>query len=201
MTDSPQNFQPQSISAASEGGLHNLLVPGLLALLLLATAAYFLVRFTHHKDFATGSITATTVFPIHHAAPSGGVRLANAHGQEEVYILPVVGVTNHVSLPLFIESIAADVTTADGVTLHCNGAQLSDFQPMYAMYPALAQIETGDGNSPLQRDTRIESNSEAHGLVMVHFPISQDAWAHRQSAAVTVSFYHQPPITIPFPAN
>jgi hypothetical protein len=180
---------------------HSILVPVLLALfvvLLLATAA---VYYTYHKDFAAGVIPSTIVYPIHREEKAA-VQVVGTGDVDILYLLPLLQVQDHISLPLFIESLAADVTTADGTTYHCTAAQNNDFAPMYAAYPELAHMVESTGDSPLQRDTRIESNGGAvHGLMMVHFPISQMEWEHRQSASVTISFYHQHSLVIPFPAG
>jgi hypothetical protein len=179
----------------------SLLAPILLALFAMLVITATVVHYTYHKDFASGVIPSTVVYPIHTESTASG-QMAGAGVEDNVYLLPTVEVHNHISLPLFIESLAADVTTADGATYHCTAAQEGDFTPMYAAYPELWHAVQITGDSPLQRDTRIESGGgTTHGLVMVHFPISQDAWQHRQSASVTISFYHQPPLVIPFPAD
>jgi hypothetical protein len=200
----PHQEQPSiriAVSAPQESR-GSLLVPGLLALLVIAAAALILVHYTYHKDPSTGSISSTMVYPIHTAPRHfGGLQIASDKGSDQVYLLPVVAVDNHITLPIFIESIAADVITADGTTLHCLAAQQSDFKAMYDIYPDLGRSQAAQVNPPLLRDTRIEPKGEAHGLVMVHFPLSKDDWTHRHSATVTVSFYHQAPLTIPFPQN
>lgn len=179
----------------------SLLVPILLALLVVLAVGSTIAYYTHHKSFATGVIPTTIVYPIH-IESKGAIQIVGQGSEDDLYLLPVVEVHNHISLPLFIESLAADVTTADGATYHCTGAQFRDFAVMYAAYPDLGHIVDSTGNSPLQRDTRIENlGGTEHGLVMVHFPISQLAWERRQSASVTISFYHQPPLVVPFPAN
>jgi len=184
-----------------EESRRSLLVPISLALFVILASAATVVHYTYHKDFASGLIPATIVYPIH-SQSNASMQVVGAGVQDELYLLPTIELHNHISLPLFIESMSADVTTTDGTTLHCTAAQLSDFTPMYTAYPDLAREVEADGDSPLQRDTRIENDGgTVHGLMMVHFPITEDAWEHRQSASVTVSFYHQSPLVIPFPAN
>jgi hypothetical protein len=185
-----------------EESRRNLAVPLALALFVILAVAGTVVHYTYHKDFANGLIPNTIVYPIHMQAAVGAVQVVGTGASDEVYLLPIVELHNHISLPLFVESMAADVTTADGVTYHCTAAQLNDFAPMYVRYPELAHEVEASGDSPLQRDTRVEPDGgRAHGLIMVHFPLSQDAWEHRLSASVTVSFYHQGPLVIPFPAG
>jgi len=184
-----------------DGSQRSLMVPILLALFVIAAVAVTLVHYTYHKDFATGVIPSSIVYPIHTEA-KGAMQIVGMGAEDQIYLLPIIEVHNHISLPLFIESLAADVTTTDGTVYHCTDAQVRDFQLMYAAYPELGREVELTGDSPLQRDTRIESEGGmVHGLMMVHFPISQDAWEHRQSASVTISFYHQQPLVIPLPAN
>jgi hypothetical protein len=184
-----------------EGERHSILVPILLALFVVLAAAGTTAYYTYHKDFAAGTISSTIVYPIHREEKAA-IQVVGTGDVDILYLLPLVQVHDHISLPLFIESLAADVTTADGATYHCTGAQNNDFAPMYAAYPDLAHMVEGTGDRPLQRDTRIENNGGAvHGLMMFHFPISEAAWQHRQSASVTISFYHQQSLVIPFPAN
>jgi len=187
--------------AESPEGERNLLLPVTIALLLFAIAAAVVIHFTYHKTFADGTVSSTIVYPIHSDAPSGGIRLLGAKGEDNLYVLPVVAVHNNIVLPIFIESIAVDLTLADGSTLHCTDAQGNDFQSVFAQFPSLGRTVDLTGDSPLLRDTRIESDATAHGLVMAHFLASLDDWQHRQSATVTVSFYHQQPLVITIPAN
>ncbi|HEY0308265.1 MAG TPA: hypothetical protein VGB94_08890 [Acidobacteriaceae bacterium] len=205
MTNPIPDHEPHHISISEEepeDSRKNLLIPALLAAVLIAAAVFILIHYTYHQEPSTGSIVSTTVFPIHtNPARHGGMQLANAHGDDQIYLLPVVEIYNHITLPMFIESLAVDVTTADGETLHCAAAQPGDFQAMYAMYPDLERIQPAKVTGKLLRDTRIERDGKAYGVVMVHFPISKDAWDHRQSATLTVSFYHQTPLIIPFPKN
>ncbi len=184
-----------------EGSQRNLLVPIALALFAMLVIAATVVHYTYHKDFASGVVPSTIVYPIHIESKATG-QMVGAGAEDDLYLLPLVEVHDHITLPLFIASLAADVTTADGATYHCTGAQEDDFTPMYSAYPDLWHQVEATGDSPLQRDTRIENDGgSAHGLVMVHFPITQSAWEHRLSASVTVSFYHQPPLVIPIPAD
>jgi hypothetical protein len=184
-----------------EENQRGILGPVLFALFAILALTITVIHYTYHKDFATGAIPSTIVYPIHTESTASN-QMVGAGAEDDLYLLPTVELRNHITLPLFIESLAADVTTADGATYHCTAAQENDFTPTYAAYSGLWHAVQVTGDKPLQRDTRIESDDgTAHGLVMVHFPISQDAWQHRQSASVTVSFYHQPPLVIPFPAD
>jgi hypothetical protein len=205
MTNPISDHEPHHIPVPKVGpddSDKSLLAPVLLAAVILTAVIFTLVHYTYHKYPSTGAIISTTIYPIHTAPPqSGGIRIASAHGEDQVYLLTVVEIYNHLKLPIFVKSFAVDVTTQGGDTLQCMAAQTGDFQPMYAMYPDLARGQTTKDNAPLLRDTRIEPNNTTHGLVMVHFPISKDVWAHRQSATLTVSFYHQSPLSIPFPQN
>ena len=184
-----------------EESQRSLLVPILLALFVILALAATMVHYTYHKDFASGAIPNTILYPIH-TQGSGNMQMVGGGAHDDLYLLPIIELHNHISLPLFIESLAADVTTSDGTTYHSTAAQLNDFTPMYTTYPDLAHTVEESGDSPLQRDTRIENDGgTVHGLMMVHFPISEEAWEHRQSASVTVSFYHQSPLVIQFPAS
>jgi hypothetical protein len=190
-----------AIATSEDGdGQHSLVVSIILALIILSAIAATLVHYTYHKDFATGRILSTTVFPIHIDAPrSGAVQMLGAQASDDVYLLPVVEIANHITLPIFIESLAVDAVLSDGTELHCTGAQAGDFPKMWAAYPDLSRAPEFTGDSPLLRDTQIDPDSSAHGLVMVHFPISREEWQHRRSATLTISFYHQSPLSIAFP--
>jgi hypothetical protein len=198
----PDSRTPEFVTSEfdQEGPRRSLMAPVLLALAVVLIAGAALVHYTYHKDFATGEVRATVVYPIHMG--STATMQVVGPGDDTLYLLPTLELHNHITLPLFIESLAVDMTAADGTTYHCTAAQLGDFAPMYANYPELARTVEATGDSPLQRDTRIEAGGgAAHGLIMVHFPITQGVWEQRKSASITVSFYHQQPLVIPFPAG
>lgn len=172
------------------------LLPLLAALLALAVLAVGLFYFTRPAVIADGAITGIIVFPVHSVAKANlGTpgTLGEAEVQDEMYVLCHVRVTNRLQkLPLFIQNETATLTLADGQELHNTAASPSSIPRFFQAYPAAHTV----ADIPLPDDTRLDPGKSAQGLILVHFPVSQDAWDGRRSAVLAVGFYNQVPVTL-----
>ena len=165
-----------------------------IAAVLFAIVAGIVIHFTYHATFADATLTHTTLYPAHtvtlEPSPMHDV------GHDEMYVLPMVSLHDNLTLPISLEGITATVITADDQQFDCNAAYPDELARVYAFYPALA----ANGNNLLLRGTTVAHNTTAQGLVLVHFPLSQDEWIKRKSAYLTLTFYYQPPIIVPIKA-
>ena len=188
---------PQLAQVAPPHPLRAALKPIAIALGILIVAGFLVVHFTHQEPAAAGGIVSVTVFPVHTVSQANlGVpgTLGEAETHDELYILADVKVQNRQGkFPLFIQSIAATYTPAQGDALDSIAASAGDLPRFHQAYPAAPATD----EKPFPPDTRIEPGQTAQGLVLLHFPITPDVWAQRKSAVLTVTFYHQDPLTLP----
>ena len=180
-------MDPQFSQARSS----NLLLPALLALAVLAAAGFLLLRFTPHRT-ADLTITHTNVYQAHTIFKSDTILIKKDNAQDDLYVLATLRIDDKLKLPLFLKDLTATLTDANGQTLTTNAAEKTDLAPLLTTFPALKPL----ASPPLLRDTEIAPGHSAEGMVLLQFPITQDTWNQRQSATLTVDFYHQPPQTI-----
>lgn len=72
-------------------------------------------------------------------------------------------------------------------------ASAVDFDRYFQAFPALKQ----NSKTALMPETKILPGNEAHGTVIVSFPVTQDVFDKRQSLSVVIQPYDQPlPVTL-----
>jgi hypothetical protein len=171
------------------------LVPALVVAVIVAVAAGLIYKFTPHR-IADIAVTHTVVVPIHTVTPSP-MKLSGADpGQDDLYILTTVRVDDKLKLPLFIKDITGTLTTPDG-DLTASAIEKSEFDNLYLTFPQLKPF----ASPPLLRETSIQPNDHAEGMVLLHFPITQAQWDQRTSATVTITTYSQGELTVPIPKS
>ena len=172
-----------------------------IAALVAAIAAALLLYFSHPRPVADGAILQSSTFTLHTVAQANlGAPGTIAPGEvsDQTYVSCVVRLNSHLQkLPLFIQEENGTLTTADGQQLESSAARAIDIPRFFQAYPTAATIPP----APLPRETKIEPLKSAQGLVLLRFPVSQDVWNHRKSAIVTITFYHQAPLTLSIPSG
>lgn len=108
-------------------------------------------------------------------------------GQNEVMAAINVSFTNNGQKPFYIQTIKAEVETANGV-FSGDAAPAVDLNRYYLAFPALKQYAT----TPLQREAKIEAGGQAKGTIVVGIPVTPDAFASRKSLKVIIQPYDQP---------
>jgi hypothetical protein len=68
---------------------------------------------------------------------------------------------------------------------------------LYMTFPALKPL----ASSPLVRETLIDPGHTAEGMILLHFPVSEEVWNSRRSAVLHIDLYHQGPISITIPQS
>jgi hypothetical protein len=174
----------------------NLLVPVLLAFLILGLALALVLRYTPHTT-AEVTVLRTAVYPAHTVFKSNTIIVGRDQAQDDLYVLPVIRIENRLNLPLFLKDFTTTLTTADGEDIVTSATEKQDLANLYTAFPALQSLSS----EPLLRETLISPGRSAEGMLLLHFPVTEDVWNHRKSATVTIDFYHQSPITIPLPVD
>ena len=172
----------------------NLALPIVLAVGLLACAIYLVIRYTPHTT-ATLSITHTNTWQAHTVFKSDTIIVGHDKAEDDLYVLATLHIDNHLRLPLFVKELTATVTTSNGQLFATSAAEKPVLNPLYTTFPALKPL----ASPPLLRDTTIAAGQSTEGMVLLHFPFTQEAWDHRKAATLTVDFYHQPPQSTPIP--
>ncbi len=178
----------------SQAERRNLFLPITIAVLILAAIAVFLIhRLPHDPDLA---ITHTATWQAHTIFKSDSIVVGQDKAQDDLYVLTTLKIDNHLRIPIFLKDFTATLTTADGETLESSAAQKTDLAPLYDTFPNVKALAT----PPLTREATVAPGQVAQGMVLLHFPATQDTWDHRKNAALTVAFYHQDPLTVTIPA-
>jgi len=109
-----------------------------------------------------------------------------------------VAVKNVSKGPLYIKRIHAEMTpgsakTQDQSVMNDDAASASDFDRYFQAYPTLAQNKM----EPLRPETKLQPGESQQGMVIVSFPVNQQAFNELQSLRVVIDFYdHSVPAKI-----
>jgi hypothetical protein len=164
----------------------NLLAPVLLAFLILGITLALVMRFTPHRT-ADLDILHTAVYSAHTVFKGESILVGHDQGQDDLYVLTTLRISDGLRLPLFLKDFTATLTTGDGQEITTSAVEKDDFANLYTSFPALKPL----ASEPLLRETMISPGQSAEGMVLLHFPVTQDVWDHRRTAVLNVDLYHQ----------
>jgi len=172
------------------------LIPLLIAFIVVgAVFAYVYLRPHRIADIA---IVHTNILPTHTVFKSLSKVVGHEdQAQDDLYVLTTLHIDNRSKIPLTIDDITATLTPPDDSVEPATASAIprTDLDGMYITFPALKPLS----GPPLSRETTIQPCDHAEGMVMLHFPVAEADWNNRKSATVTVSFYHQDPLTLTIP--
>jgi hypothetical protein len=112
------------------------------------------------------------------------VEIPNQHA---VMVAINVAFQNNGAKPFWIQTIKADMQTADS-NYSSDAASAVDLDRYYQAFPALKQY----AGTPLQREGKVDVGSQAKGTIVVSFPVTPEAFASRKLLRVTIQPYDQP---------
>jgi hypothetical protein len=186
-------FNPSLIPSRSP--LPAILSAAGILIVIAAAVLYFNPRKT-----AEISITRVQIYAAHTEtkAMEGSTHIigANPHADDDLYVLLTVKLTDKLRLPLFIKDETAILTASDHSVADSSAIQVRDLQNLYTTFPALQKL----ASDPLARDTQIAPGQSTEGMVLLHFPGATEAnWTSRESATLTIDFFHQSPQTVTIP--
>jgi hypothetical protein len=164
----------------------NLLAPVLLAFLILGITLALVMRFTPRRT-ADLDILHTAVYPAHTVFKGESILVGHDQGQDDLYVLTTLRITDGLHLPLFLKDFTATLTTGDGQEITTSAVEKDDFANLYTTFPALKPL----ASEPLLRETMISPGQSAEGMILLHFPVTQNVWDHRRTAILNVDLYHQ----------
>ncbi len=179
-------LMPVSDLKFAQPARRNLLAPVLLAFLILGIVLALVLRFTPHRT-ADLTITHTAIYPAHTVFKSDSIVVGHDHTQDDLYVLTTLRIDDRLHLPLFLKDFTATLTTAEGEEITTSAIEKHDLANLYTSFPALKPL----ASEPLLRETMISPGQSAEGMVLLHFPVTQDVWDHRRTAVLNVDLYHQ----------
>lgn len=174
----------------------NLLAPVLIAFLVLGIAIALLLRFTPWA-VADAAVTHAAAYSAHTVFKSDSILVNRDRSQDDLYVVVNVSVTDRLKLPLFIKDFTGTLVTEEGEQVAGTAAYKNDLENMYTTFPALRPL----ASEALSRETLINPAATVQGMVLLHFPVSAEAWNHRRSATLNVDLYHQGPLAISIPQD
>jgi hypothetical protein len=187
---------PVSEPMLAQPARRNLLAPVLVAFVIMGIAIALVVRYTPHT-VADLTILHTSVYPTHTVFKSDTLVVGSDQVQDNVYVLTTLRVEDRLNLPIFLKDFTAILTTAEGEELRSSAVEKPDLENLYTTFPRLRSLSS----APLLRDTLIDPGHSAEGMVLLHFPITEDEWNRRRSAILQIDLYHQGPISVTIPQN
>jgi len=131
------------------------------------------------------------------AKPQGGGSVDNiaaveVPNQGSVLVALTVTLHNSGEKPLWIHTIQGKLKTPTN-EYSDEAASAVDFDRYFQAFPALKQ----NAQAALMPETKILPGNDAHGTVIVSFPVTQDVFDKRQSISVLIQPYDQPlPVTL-----
>jgi hypothetical protein len=105
-------------------------------------------------------------------------------------ILAAVTITLHNSgnRPLWIRTLKARLTTAEGKTFDDEAASGVDLDRYAQSFPVLKE----NAQAALLPETKIMADGEQKGTIVVSFPVTKQVFEERKSLTVTIQPYDQP---------
>jgi hypothetical protein len=131
------------------------------------------------------------------AKPQGAGSLDNIAaveipGQNAMLVALTVTLHNSGERPLWIHTIQGKLKTASD-EYSDDAASAVDFDRYFQAFPVIKQ----GAQAALMPETKILPGNDAHGTVIVSFPVTQDMFDKRKSISVVVQPYDQPlPVTL-----
>ena len=90
--------------------------------------------------------------------------------------------------PLWIRTLKANLTGADGKTMDDDAASGVELDRYGQAFPVLKE----NAQAPLLPETKIMPRTEQKGTIIVSFPVTKQAFDQRKLLQVNIDFYDQP---------
>jgi hypothetical protein len=129
---------------------------------------------------------------IQRAKPQGAgsidfVTAAEVPGQNLILSAVTITLRNSGAMPLWIRTLKARLTTADGKTFDDEAASGVDLDRYAHSFPVLKE----NAQPPLLPETKIMGGREQRGTIVVSFPVTKQVFDERKSLTVTIQPYDQ----------
>jgi hypothetical protein len=115
------------------------------------------------------------------------VSAAEVPGQDMILSAITLTLRNTAEKPLWIHTLKAQLTTADGKTFEDEAASAVDLDRYYQAFPALKE----SSEPPLSPETKLLAGAQQKGTIIVGFKVAKEAFDQRKSLTVTIQPYDQ----------
>ncbi len=115
------------------------------------------------------------------------VAVAEVPGQNMILAAITFTLRNTTDRPLWIHTLKAQLTTADGTTFGDNAASAVDLDRYYHGFPVLKE----SSEPPLSPETKLPAGVEQRGTIIVGFKVTKEAFDQRKSLTVAIQPYDQ----------
>jgi hypothetical protein len=115
------------------------------------------------------------------------VSAAEVPGQDMILAAITMTLRNTPARPLWIKTLKAQLTTADGKTFEDEAASAVDLDRYYQAFPVLKD----SSEPPLSPETKLSAGAEQRGTIIVSFKITKEAFDQRKALSVTIQPYDQ----------
>jgi hypothetical protein len=115
------------------------------------------------------------------------VTAAEVPGQNMILAAITFTLRNTADKPLWIHTLKAQLTTADGNTFDDEAASAVDLDRYFQAFPALKE----SSEPPLPPETKLLAGAEQKGTIIVSFKVTREAFDQRKSLTVTIQPYDQ----------
>ncbi len=116
------------------------------------------------------------------------VTAAEVPGQNMILAAITLTLRNTTERPLWVKTLKAQLTTADGKSFEDEAASAVDLDRYYQAFPALKE----SSEPPLSPETKLLAGAEQRGTIIVGFKVTKAAFDQRKSLTVTIQPYDQP---------
>lgn len=116
------------------------------------------------------------------------VAAAEVPGQNIVLVAITLTLRNAADKSLWIHTLKAQLTTADGRSYEDEAASAVDLDRYFQAFPPLKE----SSEPPLSPETKLLAGTAQRGTIVVSFPVTKEAFDQRKSLAVTIQPYDQP---------
>jgi hypothetical protein len=122
---------------------------------------------------------------------AGSVDLVSAveiPGQKMVLAAVTLTLRNNANNSLWIHTLKAQLTAADGQTYEDEAASAVDLDRYFQAFPVLKE----SSEPPLPPETKVLPGASQRGTIMFSFPVTKEAFDQRKSFTVTIQPYDEP---------
>ena len=112
---------------------------------------------------------------------------AEVPGQGMVLAAITFTLRNTTEKPMWIHTLKAQLTTADGGTFDDNAASAVDLDRYYQAFPALKE----SSEAAISPEAKLLAGAEQRGTIIVGFKVTKEAFDQRKSLTVSIQPYDQ----------
>lgn len=130
---------------------------------------------------------------VERAKPQGAGSINNVAAAEvpnQSIVLAAITFTllNSAGKSLWVRTLKAQLTTADGQSYENQAASAVDLDRYYQLFPSLKEGSA----PPISPETKLQSGTDTKGTIVVSFPVTKEVFDQRKSLAVVIQPYDQP---------